>query len=134
MSDGVSVMSSTSLAVIKDPNNPTKARVIEYRLLLIKQMKPLGIFCVGLGGIVAKIPMAALVAVMILVSVSTFDWHSIMLVTVAGTVATSNVGVGVGLGVLTAMIASDQELIDAFDYAGDPPKVIVDLSRSCTPS
>jgi SulP family sulfate permease len=136
------------------------------------------ILCVGLGGIVAKIPMAALVAVMILVSVSTFDWHSvhpatlkrmprsetiIMLVTVAGTVATSNLAVGVGLGVLTAMIAfarraarlvevervldpdgttsiysvtgelffaSDQELIDAFDYAGDPPQVIIDLSRA----
>jgi SulP family sulfate permease len=32
---------------------------------------------VGLGSLVAVIPMAALVAVMILVSVSTFDWHSI---------------------------------------------------------
>ena len=78
------------------------------------------VLVVGLGGVVAKIPMAALVAVMILVSVSTFDWHSItpatlkrmphsetiiMLVTVAGTVATSNLAVGVGLGVLTAMIA-----------------------------
>ncbi|GAA1388186.1 hypothetical protein GCM10009661_76090 [Catellatospora chokoriensis] len=29
------------------------------------------------GGIVAVIPMAALVAVMIIVSVSTFDWHNI---------------------------------------------------------
>jgi SulP family sulfate permease len=26
--------------------------------------------------------------------------------------------------------ASDQELIDAFDYAGDPPNVIIDLSRA----
>ena len=26
--------------------------------------------------------------------------------------------------------ASDQELIDAFDYAGDPPRVIIDLSRA----
>ncbi len=73
---------------------------------------------VGLGSIVAIIPMAALVAVMILVSVSTFDWHSIkpstlkrlprgetliMLVTVAGTVATENLAIGVGAGVLTAM-------------------------------
>ena len=32
---------------------------------------------VGLGAVVAVIPMAALVAVMILVSVSTFDWHSV---------------------------------------------------------
>jgi SulP family sulfate permease len=26
--------------------------------------------------------------------------------------------------------ASDQELIDAFDYACDPPNVIIDLSRA----
>ena len=73
---------------------------------------------VALGDVVAVIPMAALVAVMILVSVSTFEWHSIMpstlrrmprgetlimLVTVAGTVTTSNLAIGVGLGVLTAM-------------------------------
>lgn len=76
------------------------------------------VLVVGLGGIVSVIPMAALVAVMILVSVSTFDWHSIspstlrrlpagetliMLVTVAGTVSTDNLAIGVGLGVLTAM-------------------------------
>ena len=35
------------------------------------------ILVVGLGDVVAIIPMAALVAVMILVSVGTFDWHSI---------------------------------------------------------
>jgi SulP family sulfate permease len=136
------------------------------------------ILVVGLGGVVAVIPMAALVAVMILVSVSTFDWHSIapttlrrmpvgetaiMAITVGGTVATHNLAIGVGLGVLTAMalfarrvahlvdvqrvvdpdgttsvysvtgelfFASDQEFIDAFDVAGDPPNVIIDLSRA----
>jgi SulP family sulfate permease len=35
------------------------------------------ILVVGLGDIVGVIPMAALVAVMIMVSVGTFDWHSI---------------------------------------------------------
>ena len=35
------------------------------------------ILVVGLGDLVAIIPMAALVAVMIMVSVGTFDWHSI---------------------------------------------------------
>ena len=60
------------------------------------------ILVVALGDIVGKIPMAALVGVMIMVSISTFDWHSIapktlrrmpksetsvMLVTVAVTVA-----------------------------------------------
>ncbi|MBD0864055.1 SulP family inorganic anion transporter [Gordonia sp. zg691] len=77
------------------------------------------ILCVGLGDIVALIPMAALVAVMIMVSVGTFDWHSInpktlrrmpksetavMLATVAVTVATSNLAYGVIVGVLTAMV------------------------------
>lgn len=74
---------------------------------------------VGLGDIVARIPMAALIAVMIMVSVGTMDWHSIhprtlqqmplsattiMGVTVLGTVLTSNLAIGVGLGVITAII------------------------------
>ncbi|WP_280336421.1 SulP family inorganic anion transporter [Nocardia wallacei] len=78
------------------------------------------VLVVGLGGLVAKIPMAALVAVMIMVSVGTFDWHSIapktlrrmpiaettvMAVTVVVTVATHNLAIGVVVGVLTAMIA-----------------------------
>jgi SulP family sulfate permease len=77
------------------------------------------ILVVVLGDVVALIPMAALVAVMIIVSVGTFDWHSIapatlkrmpageiivMLVTVAGTLATHNLAIGVVLGVLTAMV------------------------------
>jgi SulP family sulfate permease len=71
-----------------------------------------------LGNVVEVIPMAALVAVMILVSVSTFDWHSItpttlrrmprgettvMVVTVVSTVATHNLAIGDGVGVITAM-------------------------------
>jgi SulP family sulfate permease len=78
------------------------------------------ILVVGLGDLVAVIPMAALVAVMILVSVSTFDWHSVrpatlrrmprsettvMLATVAVTVATHNLAYGVIVGVLVAMVA-----------------------------
>ncbi len=70
------------------------------------------------GGAVGRIPMAALVAVMIIVAVSTFDWHSVQpatlrrmpksdtlitVVTVVATVATDNLAIGVGLGVLTAM-------------------------------
>jgi sulfate permease, SulP family len=77
------------------------------------------ILVVALGDVVATIPMAALVAVMIIVSVGTFDWHSIapatvrrmpagelivMVVTVAGTLATHNLAIGVVLGVLTAMV------------------------------
>lgn len=72
-----------------------------------------------LGDVVAIIPMAALVAVMILVSAATFDWHSIrpatlrrmpksetavMLITVIATVWTHNLAIGVVLGVLAAMV------------------------------
>ncbi|MFC4128247.1 SulP family inorganic anion transporter [Nocardia rhizosphaerae] len=78
------------------------------------------ILVVGLGGLVAQIPMAVLVAVMIMVSVGTMDWHSIapktlrrmpiaettvMAVTVVVTVATHNLAYGVIAGVLTAMVA-----------------------------
>lgn len=76
------------------------------------------VLVVGLGDVVAIIPMAALVAVMIMVSVGTFDWHSIrpatlrrmpksettvMVATVAVTVATHNLAIGVVVGVLVAM-------------------------------
>ncbi|SNY58148.1 SulP family inorganic anion transporter [Paractinoplanes atraurantiacus] len=136
------------------------------------------ILVVALGDVVALIPMAALVAVMIIVSVGTFDWHSIapatlkrmpageiivMLVTVAGTLATHNLAVGVILGVLTAMVvfarrvahfatvtsvldpeggtrvyrvhgelffASSNDLVHQFDYAGDPDKVVIDMSAA----
>ncbi|WP_298752188.1 SulP family inorganic anion transporter [uncultured Serinicoccus sp.] len=77
------------------------------------------VLVVVLGDLVASIPMAALVAVMIMVSVATFDWHSIapgtlrrmpksenlvMLATVVTTVATHNLAIGVVVGVLTAMV------------------------------
>lgn len=72
-----------------------------------------------IGDVVAQIPMAALVAVMIVVSAATFNWHSIrpktlrimpksetfvMLITVVLTVATNNLAIGVGVGILTAMV------------------------------
>ncbi|GAA5191511.1 SulP family inorganic anion transporter [Arthrobacter gyeryongensis] len=77
------------------------------------------VLVVVLGDVVGMIPMAALVAVMIFVSLITFDWHSlrpatlkrlpksetgVMLVTVAVVVATHNLAIGVGAGVLTAMV------------------------------
>ncbi len=77
------------------------------------------VLVLALGDVVAIIPMAALVAVMILVSVATFDWHSIrpstlrrmpksetavMLITVIATVWTHNLAIGVILGVLAAMV------------------------------
>ncbi|WP_428966052.1 SulP family inorganic anion transporter [Micromonospora fluostatini] len=77
------------------------------------------VLVVALGDVVALIPMAALVAVMIIVSVATFDWHSIapatlkrmpwgetivMVTTVAATLVSHNLAIGVLLGVLTAMV------------------------------
>ena len=66
-----------------------------------------------LGDLVAQIPMPALVAIMIMVSVGTFSWSSIrnlrhhpksssvvMIATVIGVVFTHNLAIGVGVGVL----------------------------------
>lgn len=77
------------------------------------------ILVVGLGDVVAIIPMAALVAVMVMVAIGTFDWHSVrpatlrrmprsetavMLATVVVTVWTHNLAYGVIVGVLVAMV------------------------------
>ncbi|MGY1836053.1 SulP family inorganic anion transporter [Blastococcus sp. SYSU DS0510] len=75
------------------------------------------VLVVALGDVVATIPMAALVAVMIFVAIATFDWHSlqtihtmpksetiVMLATVVVTLFTHNLAIGVGVGVLTACV------------------------------
>lgn len=77
------------------------------------------VLILALGDVVGMIPMAALVAIMIMVSVGTIDWHSVhprtlklmpasetivMVVTVVATLATHNLAIGVVLGVVTAMI------------------------------
>jgi SulP family sulfate permease len=131
------------------------------------------ILVVVLSPVVAVIPMAALVAVMVFVSIATFDWHSlrtvrrmprsetaVMLATVAAVLATSNLAIGVAVGVLVACVlfarrvahlvtvtptdeadgsrrylvrgalffASTNDMVGEFDYAGDPDRVVVDLS------
>lgn len=77
------------------------------------------ILVVALRDVVAIIPMAALTGVMIMVSVGTFDWHSvhprtlrrmpisatsIMVATVLPTVATNNLAIGVITGVIVAAL------------------------------
>ncbi|MER7050921.1 MULTISPECIES: SulP family inorganic anion transporter [unclassified Streptomyces] len=77
------------------------------------------VLCVVFGPVVSDIPMAALVAVMVMVSVATFDWHSIrpgtlkrmplgetivMVTTVVFVVATHNLAIGVVVGTVAAMI------------------------------
>ena len=75
------------------------------------------ILCVTLGEWAAQIPMAALVAVMIMVSIGTFSWSSfknirlynrsssaVMIVTVITTVFTHNLAAGVGAGVVLSAL------------------------------
>ena len=73
----------------------------------------------GLSRLMAQIPMVALAAVMMIVALKTINWHSVqpatlkrmpvpetlvMVVTVAVTVATGNLALGVAAGVLLAMV------------------------------
>lgn len=136
------------------------------------------VLCIVFGPVVSDIPMAALVAVMVMVSFATFDWHSIapktlrrmpageivvMVVTVVCVVATDNLAIGVVVGSITAIVvfarrvarladvtavtdpdgttvvyavtgelffASSNDLVGRFDYAGDPDKVVIDLSAA----
>ncbi|WP_406340255.1 SulP family inorganic anion transporter [Streptomyces sp. NBC_00648] len=77
------------------------------------------VLCIVFGPVVSDIPMAALVAVMVMVSFATFDWHSVapktlkrmplgeiavMVITVVCVVATSNLAIGVVVGSITAMV------------------------------
>ncbi|MEU4804541.1 SulP family inorganic anion transporter [Actinosynnema sp. NPDC023587] len=136
------------------------------------------VLCIVFGPIVSDIPMAALVAVMVMVSFATFDWHSVaprtlrrmplgeivvMFTTVVCVVTTHNLAIGVVVGSVTAMVvfarrvahlaevtavtdpdgttvvyrvtgelffASSNDLVGQFDYTGDPPHVVVDLSAA----
>ncbi|QMD05878.1 SulP family inorganic anion transporter [Citrobacter sp. RHB36-C18] len=73
----------------------------------------------GLSEVMAKIPMSVLAGIMVIVAVKTFSWHSIqpatlrqlpvtetlvMLMTVAATVSTGNLALGVVAGVMTMLI------------------------------
>ncbi|MEU2791604.1 SulP family inorganic anion transporter [Streptomyces sp. NPDC007100] len=77
------------------------------------------VLCIVFGPVVSDIPMAALVAVMVMVSFATFDWHSIapgtlkrmpagetavMVITVVVVIATHNLAAGVVAGSVTAMV------------------------------
>jgi len=86
------------------------------------------VLVVALGDVVSIIPMAALVAVMIFVSIATFDWHSlrtihrmpksettVMLSTVAVTLVTHNLAIGVGVGVLVACVLFAQRIAHLVD-------------------
>jgi len=85
------------------------------------------ILCVGLGDQVSRVPMAALVAIMIMVSIGTFSWGSIrnlrhhprsssivMLATVVSVVATHNLAIGVLVGVLLSGIFFSWKIAQIF--------------------
>ncbi|WP_296666984.1 SulP family inorganic anion transporter [Demequina sp.] len=109
-----------------------------------------GIFLLALilllGDVVAMIPMAALVAVMIYVSWATFDWHSIrlstlrrmpksetsvMLVTVGVVVVTHNLAYGVVAGVVLASVLFARRVAHLATVEGGP---VVDGVRRYTVS
>ncbi|PWH05238.1 sodium-independent anion transporter [Brachybacterium endophyticum] len=88
---------------------------------------------VALGDTVGRIPMAALVAVMLVVAATTFDWHSlrslgvmprsetlVLLTTVLATVFTRNLAVGVILGVVVAALAFTRRIAHMTQVVQDP--------------
>jgi sulfate permease, SulP family len=90
------------------------------------------IMVVGLGHLVAIIPMPALVAIMIMVSIGTFSWSSIgnlrthprsssvvMLATVATVVYTHNLAIGVLVGVLLSGIFFAGKIAQLFRVSTD---------------
>ncbi|MDW4911549.1 SulP family inorganic anion transporter, partial [Streptomyces sp. ADMS] len=85
------------------------------------------------GPVVSDIPMAALVAVMLLVAFATFDWHSVqpktlkrmpvgetivMVVTVAAVVVTHNLAIGVVLGCIVAMVIFAKRVAHLAEVSG----------------
>jgi SulP family sulfate permease len=87
---------------------------------------------VVLGPWVKQIPMPALVAIMIMVSIGTFSWVSlknltshprsssmVMLATVAGVLLTHNLAIGVGLGVLLSGIFFAWKIAQLFRVTSD---------------
>lgn len=127
-----------------------------------------------LGDVVKAVPMAALVGVMFMVCIGTFDWgylrsmrrkipyseSFVMVVTVAAVVATNNLSVGVGIGVLLSAlifawrmakirITSEERadfkqytvkgqmffgtvtgFLDEFNVSDDPKHIVIDFTGS----
>jgi SulP family sulfate permease len=91
------------------------------------------ILVVSLGGIVGRIPMGALAAVMIMVCVGTFDWHSIrpstirrlprsetaiMVLTVIVVVITGDLAIGVAVGVIASSILFARRVAHLVEVSG----------------
>ncbi len=90
------------------------------------------ILCVVLGKWVGMIPMPALVAIMIMVSVGTFNWASfkslrihpkstsfVMIATVIVTILAHNLAIGVGVGVLLSAVFFAKKVSQIFAVESD---------------
>ncbi|MBT1546372.1 SulP family inorganic anion transporter [Curtobacterium aurantiacum] len=93
------------------------------------------VLTIVLHDLVAQIPMAALTAVMLMVCVATFDWHSIrprtlrrmplgetavMLITVVVVVATENLATGVFVGVIVAALVFARRVAHVVSVVREP--------------
>ncbi|MFH9614067.1 SulP family inorganic anion transporter [Streptomyces pratensis] len=93
------------------------------------------VLCIVFGPVVSDIPMAALVAVMVMVSFATFDWHSIaprtlermptgeiavMVITVICVVTTHNLAIGVVVGSVAAMAVFAKRVARLADLTAVP--------------
>ena len=90
------------------------------------------VFCVGLGEWVSQIPMPALVAIMVMVSVGTFNWGSfktlrthptsssvVMVATVVTVVWSHNLAIGVLVGVLLSGLFFAAKIAQLFRVSSD---------------
>ncbi len=86
------------------------------------------VLLIAFGGVVSQIPMAALVAVMVLVAFSTFDWHSVAPKTLKRMprseifimVITENLAIGVVIGSLSAVMVFARHIAHLVDVAAIP--------------
>ncbi|GAB3469440.1 SulP family inorganic anion transporter [Kineococcus endophyticus] len=92
------------------------------------------VLVVGLGDVVAVIPMGVLAAVMVMVAVGTFDWHSVrpgtlrrmprsetavMVTTVVVVVVTHNLAIGVVVGVVVAALLFARRVAHLVEVDGE---------------
>jgi len=109
---GGCAMIAQTVVNVKIGNGRTRISTAVAALVLL-------VLVTGLSDLMAQIPMVALAAVMMIAALKTINWHSVqlstlkrmpvpetlvMVLTVAVTVATSNLAFGIAVGVLLAMV------------------------------
>lgn len=109
---GGCAMIAQTVVNVKIGNGRTRVSTAVAALVLL-------VLVTGLSDLMAQIPMVALAAVMMIAALKTINWHSVqpatlkrmpipetlvMVLTVAVTVATSNLAFGIAVGVMLAMV------------------------------